>query len=72
MNWAGEKVIAIANSDDKRQVTAVFAVTMIGQYLQPQVIYKGKTIMCHPKVDAPKGWDIWHIDNHWPDEETIK
>ena len=44
MNWAGEKVIAIANSDDKRQITAVFAATMTGEYLPPQVIYKGKTV----------------------------
>lgn len=72
MNRAGEKVIAIANSDDKRQITAVFAATMTGEYLPPQVIYKGKTVRCHPKVAAPKGWDIWHSDNHWSNEETMK
>ena len=72
MNWAGEKVIAITNSDDERQVTAVFVATMTGQYLPPQVIYKGKTVRCHPKIDAPKGWDIWHSDNHWSNEDTMK
>jgi hypothetical protein len=72
MHRAGEKVIAIANSDDKRQITAVFAATMTGEYFPPQVIYKGKTLRCHPKVDAPKGWDIWHSDNHWSNEETMK
>ena len=72
MNRAGEKVIAITNFDDKRQVTAVFATTMTGQYLPPQVIYKGKTVRCHPKIDAPKGWDIWHSDNHWSNEDTMK
>ena len=72
MNRAGEKVITIAHSDDKRQITAVFAATMTGDYLPPQVIYKGKTERCHPKVDVPKGWDIWHSDNHWSNEETMK
>ena len=72
MNRAGEKVITIAHSDDKRQITAVFAATMTGKYLPPQLIYKGKTVRCHPKVDVPKGWDIWHSDNHWSTEETMK
>jgi hypothetical protein len=72
MNRAGEKVIAIANSDDKHQITAVFAATMMGEYSPPQVIYKGKTVRCHPKVDAPKGWDIRHSHNHWSNEETMK
>lgn len=72
MNRAKEKVIPITHSDDKRQVTAVLATTMTGEYLPPQVIYKGKTVRCHPKVAVPKGWDIWHSENHWSNEETMK
>lgn len=49
MNRAGEKVISIANSNDKRQVTAVFMATMTCQYLPPQVIYKGK-------IDVTQGY----------------
>ena len=42
MHRAKEKVIPIAGSDDKCQITAVFAATLTGEYLPPQVIYKGK------------------------------
>ena len=27
---------------------------------------------CHPKACFPEGWDIWHSDNHWSNEETMK
>ena len=72
MHRAKEKVIPIANSDDKRQITAVLAATLTGEYLPPQVIYTGKTLRCHPKVTFPQGWDVWHSDNHWSNEETMK
>ena len=49
MHHAREKVIPIANSDDKCQVTAVIAATLTGEPLPPQIIYKGKTKWCHPK-----------------------
>ena len=35
MHRSGEKVVPITNSDDKRQITAVLAVTMSGEYLPP-------------------------------------
>ena len=55
MHRAGEKVIPITSSDDKRQITAVFAASLTGAYLPPQLIYKGKTERCHPQVPAPEG-----------------
>ena len=64
MHRAGEKVIPIANSDNKRQITAVLAASMSGEYLAPQLMFKGKTERCHPRVPFPKGWDVWHSDNH--------
>ena len=72
MHRAKEKVIPIASSDDKRQVTAVLVATLTGEYLLPQVIYKEKTQQCHPKVPVPEGWDVWHSQNHWSNEETMK
>ena len=71
MHRSGEKVVPITNSDDKRQITAVLAVTMSGEYLPPQLIYKGKTERCHPAGEVPDGWDIWHSHNHWSNEETM-
>ena len=66
-----EKVIPIAGSDDKRQITAVLAVTMSGEYLPPQLIYQGKTPRCHPKLAFPDGWDVWYSENHWSNEEMM-
>ena len=77
MNKAGEKIIPIAHLDDKQQITAVLAITMNGtyMYLAPQLIYQGKTERCHPRLDGsslPDEWDIWHLANHWSNEETMK
>ena len=75
-NWtmhnAGAEVVPIAHSDDKRQITAVLAANAKGEYLPPQLIYKGKTTRCHPDLKFPAGWDIWHSDNHWSNEDTMK
>ena len=42
----GSKKVPIAGVDDKRQITAVFAATMEGDFLPPQLIYQGKTTDC--------------------------
>ena len=72
MHHSGDKMVPITNSDDKRQITAVLAASMAGEYLPPQLIYAGKTERCHPRISAPDGWDIWHSHNHWSNEETMK
>ena len=71
MNEAKAKRVVIANSDDKRQITAVFATTMAGEYLHVQLIYKGTTSRCHPKVLFLEAWDIFHSKNHWSNEITM-
>ena len=63
-----EKIIPIANSDDKRQITAVLAITLTGDFLPPQMIYQGKMPRCHPKVAFP---EEWYSANHWSTEETM-
>ena len=72
LNRADEKIIPIHNSDDKRQITAVIAATMTGEYLPIQLIYKGKTDWCHPKTTFPDDWNIFHSVNHWSNENTMK
>lgn len=71
MHQAKEKVVPITHSDDKRQITGVFAVTATGKYFPPQLIYKGKTERCHPRVSTPAGWDMWHSEKHWSTEDTM-
>ena len=75
-DWTTEKegtnIVPIAHSDDKRQLTAVLAITAAGDYLLPQLLYQGKTPKCHPQVGFPDGWDVWYSENHWSNEITMK
>jgi len=54
----GAKSVPIAHADDKRQITAVLAANATGEYLPPQLVYKGKTTRCHPHAKFPEEWDI--------------
>ena len=71
MDKEGSKKVPIIGLGDKRQITAVFAGTMSGVFLPPQLIYKGKTKACLPKVDFPESWDITFTHNHWANEDTV-
>ena len=42
-----------------------------GWSLTAQQLYAGKITKCHPVVEFPDGWDVWHSPNHWSAEETI-
>ncbi len=61
-NWTmekeGAKRVEIFGVQDKRQMTVVFAGTMTGHFLPPQLIYAGKTKKCLPTVSFPKSWDV--------------
>ena len=48
MEKKGAKRVKIAGVEDKRQITAVFAATAVGDFLQIQVIYEGKTAASLP------------------------
>jgi len=72
MEKEGTNIVPIAHSDDKRQLTAVLAITAAGDYLPPQLLYQGKTPKCHPQVGFPDGWDVWHSENHWSNKITMK
>ena len=71
MHCTGDKIVPITKSDDKRQITAVFAASIAGEYLSPQLLFQGKTTRCHPSVTFPEGWDIWHSENHWSNQKTM-
>jgi len=58
--------------DDKRQMTAVFGASLSGDFLPPQLVYKGKTKRCLPNYNFPSTWNITHLANHWFNEETMK
>ena len=72
MDRCGSKRVEIVGTDDKRQITALFCGTMLGEFLPIQLIYKGKTDRCHPKFQFPNDWDITHTPKHWSNEETMQ
>ena len=71
MESAGLKQVEIAGGDDKRQITAVFAATMDGDFLPPQLIYQGKTPRCLPNIDFQVGLDITFTENHCSNETVM-
>ena len=72
MEKQGTKRVEIVALDDKRQITAVFAGTLTGDFLPPQVIYQDTTQRCLPNVEFPaEGWHITCMANHWSNEETM-
>lgn len=72
MEKEGVQIVPFAHSDDKRQLTAVLVITASGDYLPPQLLYQGKTPKCHPQISFLPGWDVWHLENHWSNETTMK
>ena len=71
MDKQGAKKISIKGLDDKREITALLTITLSGAMLPPQLLYGGKTERCHPDVDFPSDWDVWHTENHWSNESTV-
>jgi hypothetical protein len=72
MEKRGTKRIEVAGINDKRQITAVLAGTMDGDFLLMQLMYQGKTNKCLPKVEFPHEWHITHTPNHWCKEKTVQ
>ena len=71
MEEQGSKRVDVAGANDKRQITAVFCGSLVGNFLPVQVIYQGKTPRCHPKFQFPPEWDITHSPKHWSNEEIM-
>ena len=70
MNKKGDKNVPIQGTDDYRQITGTFSISMSGNFLPIQLIYKGKTVRCHPRFNFPTEFHVTHNDNHWANEET--
>ena len=65
------EIVPIGNLDDKRQITGTFVVNLSGEFFPIQLIYTGKTDLCHPKVKFPNVFDINHSPNHWANKEIV-
>ena len=71
MEEEGSKRVEVVGKDDKRQLTALFACSMSGDFLPIQLVYQGKTARCLPKYQFPSDWDITFSANHWCNESTM-
>ena len=71
MDKQGKKRVELIGLKDKRQITALFCASIVGDFLPIQLIFKGKTPRCHPKYKFPVGWHITHAPNRWSNEETM-
>ena len=63
------KTVPIKGIDDKRQITATFAISMFGEFLLIQVIYESKTKRCLPKYTFPASFDAIFSENRWSNTE---
>ena len=71
MDKQGKKRVELIGLKDKRQITALFCASIVGDFLPAQLIFKGKTSRCHPKFKFPVGWHITHAPNRWSNEDTM-
>ena len=72
MEKEGATRVEVTGKDDRRQITLVFAGSLTGDFLPPQVIYEWKTKCCLPPFQFPSTWDITYTPTHWPNEESLK
>jgi len=72
MDKKGTKKVKFVGLDDKHQITVVFAATMAGHFLPPQLVYKGTTCACLPTNKFPDLWHVTYTHNHRCNEETVK
>ena len=67
------KYVPVKGVDDKRQITATFAGSLIGKFLPIQLIYKWKTKRSLPKFKFPITLSLSYTENHWSNtEKSIK
>ena len=71
MEQRSSKRVEMVGANDKRQITAIFCGTILGDFLPIQLIYKRKTDRCHPKFKFPADWHITNSPNHWSTEVTM-
>ena len=66
----GANNVPIQGTNDYRQITGTFSVTMSGKYLLIQLIYEGKTKRSQPDYQFPSDFHVTQNPNHWANEQT--
>ena len=63
------KTATIKVSTDKRTITATFAISIRGGFLQMQLIYGGKTKKCLPRFKFPEKFSLSYNKTHYSNEK---
>ena len=63
------KTVTIKGSTDKRTITATFAISMRGDFLPMQLIYRGKTKKCLPRFKFPEKFSLSYNETHYSNEK---
>ena len=64
MEKEGAKRVEILGADDRRQITAVFTVSMVGDFFPVQLFYQSKTSKCLLPYVFPLDWHVTYSANH--------
>ena len=73
LKFKGAKSVPLLGKGKSELITGTFAITMAGEFLPMQLIYKGTTDRFHPRdVEFPEGFNVTHIPNDWSNEEKVK
>ena len=67
----GASQVGIGGLDDKRNVTLGLSFSATKILLTTQIIYEGKTDLCHAQFDFPPHLHPTHSPSHWSTEKTI-
>ena len=70
-NMKGAKHVPIKGVDDKRQITATFAVSASGNFLLMQLIYALETKRCLPKFTFPRSFHVTYTKSHWSNQVKV-
>ena len=63
-NFKGAKNVTINGIDDRRQITATFAISATGEFLPMQLIYFGKTKRCLRNFPFPHPFQVNYTENY--------
>ena len=74
MSQHGSNSVAVKGLTDKRNITITFVITLAGEFLPLQIIYRGKTQKSQPRgFSFPPGFIVSQNPKHWSNEqETLK
>ena len=67
----GAVQVPIIGSDDKRAITLGLSFSGKPERLKTQIMYEGKTELCHPNVHIPDHVQVTHSESHWSTEGTV-